>query len=65
MSETPNFSRITRARTLRAALLGAVAMAGVGGFATQASALAVRELQSAKRKVAFRSATVLQRCACP
>ncbi len=36
MSETSNSSPLTPARTLRAALLGAVAMAGVGGFAWQA-----------------------------
>ncbi len=44
MSETPNFSRITRARTLRAALLGAVAMAGVGGFAWQAYTPALAQM---------------------
>ena len=46
MSETPNLSRTTPARTLRAALLGAVAMAGVGGFAYQAYTPALAQVQA-------------------
>jgi serine protease Do len=44
MSETPNLSRTTPARTLRAALLGAVAMAGVGGLAYQAYSPALAQV---------------------
>jgi len=46
MSETPNCSPITPAKTLRAALLGAVAMAGVGGLAYQAYTPALAQVQA-------------------